>query len=57
MMSNLQIIERLCSMLDEAQSIIKEQAELLAMHGVESNGTERLAQRRTELLTAIENGI
>ena len=56
-MSNLQLIERLCAMLDEAQSIIKEQAELLAQHGIECDGTERLVERRTELLTDIENTI
>ncbi len=56
-MSNLQIIEKLCAMLDEAQTIIREQAELLAQHEIETDGEERLAERRTALLTSIEETI
>ena len=33
-MSHLEIIERLCRMLDDAQNIIREQAALLEMHGI-----------------------
>lgn len=52
-MSNIQIIERLCQMLDEAQRIIRFQAELLAMHGIETdNGT--LEAERQALLEQIE---
>lgn len=35
-MSNLEIIASLCSMLDEAQKIIRAQAEILATHGIET---------------------
>lgn len=55
-MSNLQIIERLCRMLDEAQAVIREQAALLAMHGIEADDG-RLSEKRTQLLTDIENNI
>ncbi len=52
-MSNLQIIERLCTMLDAAQEIIREQAELLAQHGIETDdGT--LERERAKLLSDIE---
>ncbi len=55
-MSNLKLIEKLCNLLDHAQEIIREQAELLAMHGIETDdgGLER---ERTELLTEVENTI
>lgn len=36
-MSNLQIIERLCQLLETAGRIIAEQAELLAMHGIRTD--------------------
>lgn len=52
-MSHLQIIERLCRMLDGAQEIIRKQAELLAMHGIETDSGELERQRR-ELLADIE---
>ena len=52
-MSHLQIIERLCRMLDEAQEVIRKQAELLAMHGIETDSGELERQRR-ELLADIE---
>ena len=42
-MSNLEIIASLCSMLDEAQKIIRAQAEILATHGIET------ADRRLEV--------
>ncbi len=56
MMSNLQIIERLCRLLDEAQGIIREQAALLAMHGIETDDGE-IERRRGELLGEIERSI
>lgn len=37
-MSNLEVICRLCDLLDRAQQIIRQQAELLSMHGVETDG-------------------
>ena len=55
-MSNLELIERLCAMLDMAQGIIRAQAEILAMHGIESEGGE-LESMRQELLEDIENKI
>lgn len=33
-MSNIEIIERLCSILNTAQDIIRAQAEILAAHGI-----------------------
>ena len=48
-MSNLELIQRLCCMLDAAQGIIREQAEILAMHGIETD-TGELEQRRSTLL-------
>lgn len=55
-MSNLELIERLCAMLDTAQGVIREQAELLAMHGVESDDGA-LERKRQELLEEIERRI
>lgn len=48
-MSDLQIIEKLCGMLKTAQEIIREQAELLKMHGIDTvdGGME---ERREALL-------
>ena len=55
-MSNLQLIERLCGLLDQAQAIIREQAALLAMHGIETDGGE-LEAGRAKLLDDIERSI
>lgn len=55
-MSNLEIIDRLCRMLDEAQKIIRQQAELLAMHGIET-ADGCLEEERARLLRDIENSI
>lgn len=52
-MSNLQIIEQLCGMLKDAQAIIKGQAELLAMHGIQTEGG-KLETKWNELLANIE---
>ena len=49
----MQIIESLCRMLDEAQKIIREQAALLDMHGIITNGGT-LEQSRADLLSRIE---
>lgn len=35
-MSNLEIIQSLCEMLGKAQQIIRDQAALLSMHGIET---------------------
>ena len=51
--SHLRIIERLCRMLDGAQEIIRKQAELLAMYGIETDSGE-LEQQRQKLLADIE---
>lgn len=55
-MSNLKLIERLCQLLDLAQNVIRDQAELLALHEIETDDGE-LEKKRTELLTEIENTI
>lgn len=55
-MSNLELIQRLCCMLDAAQGIIRQQAEILAMHGIESNGLE-LEKQRAGLLEEIEDRV
>ena len=55
-MSNLEIIDRLCRMLDEAQQIIRRQAELLAMHGIETDSGD-LEADRARLLAEIEKTI
>lgn len=55
-MSNLQLIARLCDLLDMAQQIIREQAALMAMHGITTDGAE-IERRRGELLSEIERSI
>lgn len=55
-MSNLELIQRLCCMLDAAQGIIQQQAEILSMHGIESVGGE-VEKQRAALLAEIENTI
>lgn len=55
-MSNLELIQRLCSMLDAAQGIIREQAEVLAMHGIRSAGGE-IEKQREALLEEMEETI
>lgn len=52
-MSNLQIITDLCRMLDTAQEVIRQQAELLQLHGI-TTPTGDLERRRQELLERIE---
>ena len=52
-MSNLEIIASLCSMLDEAQKIIRVQAEILAAHGIET-ADGRLEERSENLLGRME---
>lgn len=43
-------------MLDEAQQIIRQQAEILAMHGIETD-TGQLEANRAQLLQDIEKSI
>ena len=45
-MSNLQMIEHLCRMLDEALTVIREQAALLQMHGIETDDGATEEKRR-----------
>jgi len=52
-MSNLQIIETLCGLLADAANIIREQAEILEMHGVHTS-TGEIEKRRQQLLERIE---
>lgn len=51
--SHLQIIERLCRMLDEAQAIIRRQEALLALHGIQTDNGN-LEETRRKLLRDIE---
>lgn len=55
-MSNLEIIASLCSMLDEAQRIIRAQAEILSAHGIET-ADRRLEEQREILLDRMERGL
>ena len=55
-MSNLEIIKRMARMLDEAQQIIREQAQLLALHGIETESGQ-LEASRAQLLADIEKSI
>lgn len=55
-MSNLELIERLCALLDAAQSIIREQAAMLEMHGA-SDASGDLERRRAALLADVESTI
>lgn len=55
-MSNLQIIERLCQLLEIASGVIQEQAEILAQHGIET-GDGGLEEKRAKLLEDIEQSI
>lgn len=52
-MSNLEIIASLCSMLDEAQKIIRAQSEILATHGIET-ADMRLEVQCENLLSRME---
>lgn len=55
-MSNLEIICKLCEMLDQAQSIISLQADLLCQHCIETD-TGGMEERRDELLRQIEETV
>ena len=55
-MSNLEIIARLSMMLEQAASLIREQAALLSHHGIETS-TGGLEQQRAKLLEDIENSV
>ena len=53
-MSNLEIIASLCSMLDEAQRIIRIQYEMLSAHGIETYDG-KLETKRENVLSSIES--
>ena len=55
-MSNLQLIEELCKILDSAQQIIRDQARILNEHGIVTDDGE-LERQRTALLEKIEKTI
>ena len=55
-MTNLQLIERLCRLLDEAQQIIRDQAALLAANGIDTEPGV-LENQRARLLEDIEKSI
>ena len=53
-MSNLEIIASLCSMLDEAQRIIRIQSEMLSARGIETYDG-KLETKRENVLSSIES--
>ena len=53
-MSNLEIIASLCSMLDEAQRIIRIQSEMLSAHGIDTYDG-KLETKRENVLSSIES--
>lgn len=53
-MSNLEIIASLCSMLDEAQKIIRIQSEMLSAHDIETYDG-KLETKRENVLSSIES--
>lgn len=55
-MSNIEIIERLCLILETAQGIIRAQAEMLSAHGIVTD-SEMLESKRSELLEDIERWV
>lgn len=55
-MNSLQVIDRLCDLLDRAQQIIRRQASLLAEHGIETSDGE-IERQRGALLHEIERNI
>ena len=55
-MNTLQIIERLCRIIDEAQEIITEQARLLDMHGIRTEGG-RFEAKCGELVKRIQSEV
>ncbi len=52
-MSNLEMIERLCALLSEAIELVKEQAAILEMHGIQTDA-ETIERKRTHLLERVE---
>lgn len=52
-MSNIQMIQRLCALLDDACNIIRQQAELMALHGIETEDGS-VEEKRTALLETVE---
>lgn len=60
-MSSAEVIERLTCQLQEALTIVREQAALLALHGIEEIETERdtptLGKRREAALQGGESAI
>ena len=55
-MSNLELIFRLCDLLDRAQQVIRRQASLLEEHGIETYDGE-VERQREALLREIERNI
>jgi hypothetical protein len=51
-MTDLELVERLCTLLSEAVEIVRAQSELLAMHGITGSGA--LDARRERLLSAAD---
>lgn len=57
MMGEVTLIDRLARMLNDAADIIREQAELLELHGISAEGCEQIAARRQKLLEDIETHV
>jgi len=55
-MSNLQIIVELTNMVQEAAEIIRRQAELLEMHGIQTE-TGQLERQYAAFLEKVENSV
>lgn len=56
LVSNLEIIRRLCELLDNAQEIIKAQAEILEQHGIRTESGD-IERQRQQFLTDVENTV
>lgn len=54
-MSDRELVERLCALLCDAVAIVREQSELLAMHGIADDGA--LGARRERLLSAADETV
>ena len=52
-MSNLEMIERLCALLSEAIELVKDQAAIMEMHGIQTDA-KTIERKRTHLLERVE---
>lgn len=56
-MTNSQMIERLCTMLENALDIIQEQAKVLAMHGITTHAGTLEGKREKLFIQASKEGL